>query len=176
MELYVSAPLSHLLLHTPEEMAMNTRCERVLHAAALCVIGAFGVTSQAVAGDGPGCRDKVSHVDVEGSAFGQISASDHAAGAQSRFDAMDANHDGKITSAEINAAQGAERIAWAKNAMSAENKVKTFDRNKDGALSHREYADGSQAIFNELDVNSDGLLKADEMEVNTDRVSARDSR
>ena len=155
---------------------MNTRCDRVLHAAALCVIGAFGFASPAAAGDGPGCRDKIAHVDVEGSAFGQISGSEHAANAMSRFESMDANHDGKITATEISASHGAERIAWAKKSMSAESKIKAFDRNKDGALSSREYADGSQATFNELDVNGDGYLKADEMELNTDKMSARDSQ
>ncbi|MFL6618392.1 MAG: EF-hand domain-containing protein [Povalibacter sp.] len=152
---------------------MNIRSERGL-AAALCVLGALGITSSVAAGDGPGCRDKAAHIDAEGSAYGQISASDHAAGAQKRFEAMDANHDGKITAAEINAAQGAERIAWARKAISAESKIKEFDRDKDGALTAREYADGSQAIFNGLDANSDGYLKADEMEVDPDKVSARD--
>ena len=154
---------------------MNTRSECGLYAAALCVLGAFGISSPAVAGDGPGCPHKAAHVDAEGSAYGQISASDHAAGAQKRFEAMDANHDGKITAAEINAGQGAERIAWAKKAMSADSKIKTFDHNKDGVLSAAEYAEGSQAIFNALDVNSDGYLKADEMEVDTNKVSARES-
>jgi Ca2+-binding EF-hand superfamily protein len=154
---------------------MNIRCDRAFHAAALCVIGAFSFASAAAAGDGPGCRDKIAHVDVEGSPFGQISGSEHAANALSRFESMDTNHDGKITAAEIGASHGAERIAWAKKSMSAESKIKAFDRNKDGTLSAREYADGSQAIFNELDVNGDGYLKADEMEVNTDKMSARDS-
>jgi len=153
---------------------MNTGCIRVLHAAVACVIGAVGFTSFAVGGDGPGCRDKIAHLDVEGSAFGQISGSDHAANAQRRFESMDVNHDGKITATEISSSQGAERIAWTRKSMSAESKIKAFDRNKDGALSAREYADGSQAIFHELDVNGDGYLKADEMDVNTDRVSARD--
>ncbi len=154
---------------------MNTRSERGLYTAALCAIAAFGISSPALAGGGPGCQDKVAHIDAEGGAHGQISASDHAANAQKRFEAMDADGDGRITAAEINASHGAERIAWAKKPMSAADKIKSFDRNKDGVLSAKEYADGSQAMFNALDTNSDGYLKADEMEVDMDRMSARDA-
>ena len=153
---------------------MTTRSENGLYAAALCVMGAVGV-SPALAGDGPGCQEKAAHIDAEGSAVGQISASDHAASAQKRFGAMDADHDGRVTAAEINAGHGAERIAWARKSMSADDKVRSFDRDKDGALSAKEYADGSQAMFNKLDANGDGYLKAAEIEVDTDKMSARDT-
>ncbi|HEY4368539.1 MAG TPA: hypothetical protein VGN07_14980 [Steroidobacteraceae bacterium] len=154
---------------------MNTRPESGLYAAALCAIGAFGISSAALAGGGPDCQDKAAHIDAEGGANGQISASDHAASAQKRFEAMDADHDGKVTAAEINAGHGAERIAWANKPMSAADKIKTFDRNNDGALSAKEYADGSQAMFNKLDTDSDGYLSAAEMEVDTGKMSARDA-
>lgn len=154
---------------------MNIRSESGICAAALCVIGTFGMSLPALAGDEPGCRDKVAHIDAEGGANGQMSASDHAANAQKRFEAMDADHDGKVTATEITASQGAERIAWARHPMSGTDKIRTFDRNKDGALSTKEYADGSQAIFNKLDTNSDGYLRADEMDAGTDKMSARDA-
>lgn len=152
---------------------MNTRSPgRLL--AALCLIGASGLAFSALAGDGPGCRDKVS-ADVEGGANGQISASDHAASAQKRFDAMDADRDGKVTATEITATHGAERIAWAKNPMSGSDKIRQFDRNKDGALTLREYADGSQAMFDELDADGDGYLRAAEMQLgDAATMSARD--
>ncbi|HEY6643734.1 EF-hand domain-containing protein [Povalibacter sp.] len=150
---------------------MDTRSERGLYAAALCAIGAFGIALPAAAGDEPGC-DKAAHIDAEGGANGQISASEHAASAQKRFEAMDADHDGKITDSEITASQGAERIAWARNPTSGTDRIRSFDRNKDGVLSVKEYADGSQAMFDKLDSNSDGYLKAAEM--NVDRMSAHD--
>jgi EF hand/EF-hand domain pair len=153
---------------------MNTRSESGLYAAALCVIGAFGISLPVLAGDEPGC-DKAAHIDAEGSANGQISGSDHAANSQKRFEAMDADHDGKVTATEITASQGAERIAWARKATSGTDKIKTFDRNKDGALSAKEYADGSQAMFDKLDTDSDGYLKADEIEMDMDKMSARDT-
>ena len=92
---------------------MDTRSQGRLYAAALCVIGAYGASLPAIAGDGPGCREKAVSADVEGAVNGQLSASDHAANAQKRFDSMDADHDGKVTASEIGASHGAERIAWA---------------------------------------------------------------
>ncbi len=151
---------------------MNVSSARA-HAPALCLLASLALSPFAFAGDGPGCKNRSAHLDVEGSAFGQLSASDHAAGSQKRFEAMDANHDGKLTAAEIGATQGAERIAWARNPMTADGKIKAFDRNRDGTLSAQEYADGSQALFNELDTNGDGYLKADEMAIDTGKVSAR---
>ncbi len=150
---------------------MDTRLQGRLFATALCVIGA-----SAFAGDGPGCRDRAVSADVEGGANGQISASDHAANAQKRFESMDANGDGKITASEIGASQGVERIVWAKNPTSSADKIKAFDRNKDGALSIREYADGSQAIFNALDTDGDGYVRSSEMELDAAQVSASDTR
>jgi hypothetical protein len=152
---------------------MNTRSESGLHAAALCIIGAFGISLSAVAGDGPGC-DKAAHIDAEGGANGQISAAEHAASAQKRFEAMDADRDGRLTATEITASQGAERIAWARKPTSGADKIKTFDRNRDGSLSAKEYAVGSQAMFDALDANSEGYLKADEIEADMDRMSSRD--
>lgn len=142
---------------------MNTRSERSLCTAAFCLIAAFGISSPAAAGDGPGCQEKAAHIDAEGSANNTINAADHAASAQKRFEAMDADGDGRITAAEINASHGAERIAWARKPMSAADKIRTFDHNRDGALSAKEYADGSQAIFRQLDTDNDGNLMAAEM-------------
>ena len=132
-------------------------------AAALCVIGACGVSLPAMAGGGPDCQHKATAVDVEGNGNGQISASDHAAGAQKRFEMMDANRDGKITAAEIEASHGAESIAWASDQISSGDKIKKFDKNNDGALSPTEYADGSQKMFGKLDADGDGYLTAAEM-------------
>lgn len=141
---------------------MNARSSRRLSAAMLCILGAGVVSLPAMAGEG--CPQKAM-ADVEGG-NGQMSASEHAAGAQKRFDSMDADHDGKITAAEIASSQGAERIAWARKPVSSTDKIRKLDSNKDGVLTASEYANGSQAIFNELDSDSDGYLRASEMQLN----------
>lgn len=154
---------------------MNIRSGRSLCTVALCAIAAFGISPAGQAGDGPECRGKTAHLDAEGSANGTINAADHAAGARKRFDAMDADGDGRITAAEITASQGAERIAWTRKPLSSTDKIRAFDRNKDGVLSVQEYADGSQAIFDKLDTDNDGYLRGAEIEVDMDRMSARES-
>jgi len=154
---------------------MKIRSRGRLCAASLCAIAASTLSFSTFAGDGAGCPKQAALIDAEGGANGQINASDHAADAQKRFEAMDADHDGKVTAAELTASHGAERIDWARKPMSGADKIRTFDRNKDDTLSAKEYAEGSQALFNALDIDGDGILKGAELDVNTDTVSASDA-
>jgi hypothetical protein len=142
---------------------MSVPSVRNFYATALSAIAAFGVALPAIAGGGPDCQQKTAGMDVEGNRDGQISASDHAANADKRFEMMDVNKDGKITAAEIGASHGAESAAWAKHGMSAADKIRKLDSNNDGALTRAEYAAGSQKMFGKLDVDGDGNLTAAEM-------------
>ena len=105
----------------------------------------------------------MTRMNVEGNGDGQISAAEHAAGADKRFEMMDADKDGKVTAAEIDASHGAESAAWAKHQMSSADKIRKLDSDNDGALTRAEYADGSQKMFSKLDVDGDGNLTAAEM-------------
>jgi len=140
----------------------------------LGAVAACAISLPAMAGGGD-CHERLTRMDVEGG-NGQISAAEHAAGAQKRFEMMDANHDGKISAAEISASHGAESVAWAKHPVSAADKIKELDSNHDGVLSEAEYAAGSQKMFNKLDVDGDGFLSADELRVDPrNRMTAHDT-
>ena len=152
---------------------MSILSARSLQTAALGVVVAWGLALPALAG-GPDCQHQTAVTNVEGDGDGSISASDHAAGAQKRFETMDANRDGKVTASEINASHGAESVAWSKQRISAADKIQQLDSNKDGALSIEEYSAGSQRLFTTLDVDGDGYLSPAEMSVDSNRMSARD--
>jgi EF hand len=158
------------VLASEEGFQMNDFSARTLSAVALAVASACAYSLPASAG-GQDCPHAAALTqDVEGS--GQLTAASHLAGAAKRFEMIDTNRDGKATAAEINASRGAESIVWAKEQISATEKIREFDINKDGALTAQEYADGSQKMFKQLDVNADGVLSAAEMPMPS-KVSAR---
>jgi hypothetical protein len=76
---------------------------------------------------------------------------------------MDTNKDGKISAAEINASHGAESIVWANHPASAADKIRSLDSNRDGVLTPLEYTNGSQRMFEQLDVDGNGVLTPSEM-------------
>ena len=141
---------------------MSVLVKRGLYAAALSAVAACAVALPAMAG-GENCNQKTTRLDVEGNPDGAISAAEHAASADKRFDMMDADKDGRITAAEIGASHGAESAAWAKQSMSAAEKIRKLDADSDGALTRAEYAAGSQKMFSKMDADGDGNLTASEM-------------
>jgi hypothetical protein len=140
---------------------MNTSAVRALAAAALALIA----TCALAADDEPeGCqRPQVTTREAEGSGDGGITAARHAATAGKRFEMMDTNKDGKISAAEINASHGAESIVWANHPAAAAEKIRSLDRNHDGVLTVAEYTNGSQRMFEQLDVDGNGVLTPSEM-------------
>lgn len=134
-------------------------------AAALALIATCIASPLAAAADEtPGCqRPQVTTKEAEGTGDGGITAAKHAATAAKRFELMDANQDGKISGAEINASHGAESIVWANHPASAAEKIRSFDSNRDGVLTVSEYTAGSQRMFEELDVDGNGVLTPEEM-------------
>jgi hypothetical protein len=139
---------------------MNTSAVRAFAAAALALIA----TCALAADDTPGCqRPQVSTREAEGSGDGGITAARHAATASKRFEMMDTNKDGKISAAEIEASHGAESIVWANHPAAAADKIRSLDTNRDGVLTLAEYTNGSQRMFEELDVDGNGVLTPSEM-------------
>ena len=150
---------------------MNISSARVLSTTALAAIAACVASFPVIAGDGPGCPHNATLTqDVEGN--GQMTAAAHVASAAKRFESMDTDKDGKVTAAEINGSRGAETLVWVNEQVSAVEKIRTFDADNDGTLTAKEYADGSQKMFNKLDVDGDGVLSAAEANVPS-KVSAR---
>lgn len=95
---------------------------------------------------------------------GRLSPDEHATGAKKMFDAMDATKDGKVTAAEMDAAQ--ERVtgkkAGAKELSSAE-KIKVVDTDRDGILTADEHASGSKTMFGRMDTDKDGSISQAEL-------------
>jgi hypothetical protein len=135
-----------------------------LAAAGLALIATLLVSPTAAADDAPGCqRPQVTTQEAEGTSDGGITAAKHAATAAKRFEMMDTNHDGKVSVEEINASHGAESIVWANHPASSAQKLRSLDSNRDGVLTVAEYTSGSQRMFEELDVDGNGVLTPAEM-------------
>ena len=95
---------------------------------------------------------------------GKVTRDEHSAAAKKMFDAMDGNEDGKVTAAEMEAAH--ERVAGRKakpGEMKAAEKIKTIDTDGDGVLSAAEHAAGSGTMFEAMDADRDGSLTEAEL-------------
>ena len=90
----------------------------------------------------------------------------------SRFGAMDTNHDGNLSSAELIAEQQKE-MQQAKTALNQQvtARFKQLDTNKDGSLNLQEFlaaapqlrtAESPAQLLQKLDSNKDGKVSADE--------------
>ena len=144
---------------------MNTSAVRSFAAAVLALFTTCALPLAAAADDdAPGCqRPQVTTREAEGTGDGGITAANHAATAGKRFEMMDTNKDGKISAAEIKASHGAESIVWANHPASDADKIRSLDTNRDGVLTLREYTSGSQRMFEELDVDGNGVLTPSEI-------------
>lgn len=108
---------------------------------------------------------------------GKISADEHAVGAKQMFDTMDRNKDGKVTAAEMDAAH--QRIAGTKATkweMTAAEKIKVVDTDRDGALTAEEHAAGSRAMFEKMDTDQDGFLTKNELAAGHARMLKKPAR
>ncbi|MEO7774753.1 MAG: hypothetical protein ABIT36_05040 [Steroidobacteraceae bacterium] len=92
---------------------------------------------------------------------GKLSATEHANGTKRMFGKMDANDNGIVTAAEMDAVQGPATPA---QPMSSQDKIKVIDANKDGSLSAEEHAAGSRSMFEKMDKDHDGFLTAAEIQ------------
>jgi Ca2+-binding EF-hand superfamily protein len=102
---------------------------------------------------------------------GKISREEHAAGAQTMFNKMDANHDGIVTPDEMTAAHPQPKSSklkfWEKKdkeELSAAEKISVIDTNGDGRISRIEHEAGSEKMFIRMDANDDGFLSKEEFE------------
>jgi Ca2+-binding EF-hand superfamily protein len=98
---------------------------------------------------------------------GKLSPAEHAAGARAMFVAMDANHDGRVNAAEMDAAQlrsgGRMEKGDAAVQMSSAEKIKVIDGNGDGVLTAEEHAAGARGMFETMDTDHDGSLSPSEL-------------
>jgi Ca2+-binding EF-hand superfamily protein len=101
---------------------------------------------------------------MDGNGDGKISRQEHAAGARKMFETMDADGNGIVTAAEMDAAQ--PQIKSSKptaGELTSADKIKAVDQDQDGVLTRAEHAAATRIMFEKMDVNRDEALSADEM-------------
>ena len=125
-----------------------------LAVAASCLVLAFGA--------GANDEDKMQMMDTNKD--GQVSASEHAAGAKSMFGRMDADGDGSVTAAEMDASQKSMPGHSGTHGMSAADKIRMIDADRDGVITASEHDKGSSNMFERMDSNGDGNLSFEEMQ------------
>lgn len=126
----------------------------------LLFAGLVGLWASAfAAGHDPAKGDKFGRMDSNGD--GQVTAAEHATGADKQFKQLDGDMDGFVSAAEMDAAHAAH--PGAKPGKSSAEKIKTIDTDGDGRLSSAEHATGSQKMFAAADADKNGSVDAAEM-------------
>jgi EF hand domain-containing protein len=100
---------------------------------------------------------------IDANRDGRVSTAEHAAAARKMFRVMDADRDGKVSAAEMDAAY--EKVSGKKASesdLSAGDKIRAVDRDGDGILSAAEHAAASKSMFGRMDSDRDGYLSKDE--------------
>jgi hypothetical protein len=100
---------------------------------------------------------------------GRVSRDEHAGITRTTFDAMDADHDGYVTVAEMDAVR---RNLYGDGRSATQ--IASLDRDHDGRMSLDEHAAATRAGFDQADGDHDGFLTLHELEAA--EASARRSR
>ena len=95
---------------------------------------------------------------------GRITASENAADAKDRFDAMDTDHNYHVSEREMDDAQRPGGDGSIASQISGADAIRAMDPNGNGELSVSEHENAAEARFRGLDANADGVLDRDEME------------
>jgi hypothetical protein len=88
---------------------------------------------------------------------GKVTRAAMEAGLRKDFDAADTNHDGVLEPDEVRAVN---EKRWSEDASATSPLV---DWNHDGVVDFDEFAATARSLFDQLDVNNDGVLTPDEL-------------
>ena len=120
-----------------------------------------GATGLPAAGSGP---DLFKRLDQNGNA--RIEQAEWQTFQQSRFDRLDANHNGTLTGAEMEQQGGAS---------GGGGRLARLDSNGDGAISKQEFVSGQLQMMQRIDKNQDGALSKEEFARVTEAMAGRQS-
>lgn len=94
----------------------------------------------------------------------RLSPKEHADGAREMFATMDADADGEVTAAEMDAASEAiTGMPASPDDPTAAEKIAVIDGDGDGVLSAAEHAAGAASMFDTMDSDEDGYLSRTEL-------------
>jgi Ca2+-binding EF-hand superfamily protein len=93
---------------------------------------------------------------------GRVSRAEFQAGKQAKFDKMDNNNDGVVTTDKETAK--AEKKHWWSRSDKSNDKVVKADTNADGQVTASEQSATADAWFTKADTNNDGYLSASELQ------------
>jgi len=96
-----------------------------------------------------------------------------AAVAQALFDRLDINHDGTISTAEMQAAHDRPPPAQARAAANGLGMAAVLDVNHDGFISATEHAAIARARFARMDTNGDGFVSSQEWDASHSGQAAK---
>ena len=111
-----------------------------------------------------GGPDLFKHLDQNGNA--RIEQAEWQTFQQSRFDRLDANHNGTMTGAEMEQPGGAS---------GGGGRLARLDGNSDGAISKQEFVSGQLQMMQRIDKNQDGALSKEEFARVTEAMAGRQS-
>jgi hypothetical protein len=96
-----------------------------------------------------------------------------AAVAQALFDRLDVNHDGTVSTAEMQAAHSRPPPAQTRPAATGLGMAAVLDVNHDGFISATEHAAVARARFARMDANGDGFVSSQEWDASHSRQAAK---
>ena len=143
--------------------SLTTQVSRIGLAAALTLGLGFAFVSQSAFAKGAeGHQKHFSQMDTNKD--GGLSLAEMQQAALVRFTQQDTNKDGFLTAEEMQAGKKAQRVG-----KYLQKRIKKQDTNKDGKISKAEAQAQVSTHFSRLDVNKDGVVKAEEMKGNRGR-------
>jgi Ca2+-binding EF-hand superfamily protein len=135
----------------------------------VCCALAFGFVMARGARANEDIEAKFQSMDTNGD--GKVSSDEHAAYSTSKFEKMDANSDGKVTVSEMESAH--EKMGGKEGRtekMSSTEKLKMMDTNGDGSITSEEFTASAKTKFDKADANGDGYLTKQELKSGMEKM------
>lgn len=102
--------------------------------------------------------------EMDANSDGRITSAEHDSAAMAKFTKADANGDGMLTKGELVGFMMDEKGKSAQKAQKKmDKKVAMFDANSDGQMTQEEYMNGNKEHFTKMDTDADGALTSEEM-------------